>query len=58
MVEFHRKSAIKLLKLTQFTSPTLSIYLILYGVGVRCDVDIFQLTAVHSPFIEMSMPRA
>ena len=32
-----RLMVIKLLKLTQFASPNLSITFILYGVGVRCD---------------------
>ena len=37
--------AIKLLKLTQFSLPNLSIYFILYGSGVCCDVDILILFA-------------
>ena len=37
--------AIKLIELTQFASQNQSIYLILYGVVVRCDVHIFRLTA-------------
>ena len=41
--------ALKLFELARFLSPNLSIYklstLILYGVRVRCDVDIFKLTA-------------
>ena len=32
-------------KIAQFASPNLSIYLILFGVGVLCDADIFKLTA-------------
>ena len=42
-----RVVAIKLLELTQFT-------LILYGIGVRCDVGIFNLSACCSLFIEKS----
>ena len=31
---------------TQFASPNLSIYFnLMLGVGVRCDIDIFKLTA-------------
>ena len=45
--------ALKLLELTQFLSPNLSIYtLILYGVGVRCDRGRFL---IHNPFIEKSI---
>ena len=44
-----RDVALKLLKLSRFLSPNLSIYTyLLYFckvLGVRCDVDIFKLTA-------------
>ena len=52
MVEFHRKSDNHGIKIARVTSTfiTKSINLqvftwILYGVGVRCDVDTFKLTA-------------
>ena len=36
---------IKMLELTQLTSPKISIKNINMALGVRCDVDIFKLTA-------------
>ena len=37
--------AMKLFELTQFDHKINQFTLILHGVGVRCDVDIFKLTA-------------
>ena len=48
MFEFLRKliiMALIWLELTRFLSQNQSIYIILNGIGVRCDVDIFKLTA-------------
>ena len=47
-----RVVAIKLLELTQFASPYLSNYLILYGAEVLYDKGWFPM---HSLFIEKSM---
>ena len=58
MVKFLTKSESrgdKLLKLTQFASPNFINLLILYGVWVRCNVDISKATGLRSPFIEKSM---
>ena len=55
MVEFRRKFwivALKLLKLTRFLSPNLSIYFNFVRWWVRCDRGRFS---VHSLFIEKSM---
>ena len=44
----------KIALVTQFASPNTWI-LILFGVGVRSDVDIFKLTARAQSFVEKSM---